>query len=105
MAELRAGAMAVCVTPPVGVDLAGYSGRLTGSEGVHDDLYGKALVLDDGRTTLALLTVDLIQLDDAAVRSMISERYPTEGLAEPIAPEAGEQMVETAIDLARTLLA
>ena len=28
MAELRAGATAVCVTPPIGVDLAGYSGRV-----------------------------------------------------------------------------
>jgi hypothetical protein len=70
MAELRAGATAVCVTPPVGVDLAGYSGRVSGSVGVHDDLYGKALVVDDGHTTLALLTVDLIQLDDAAVRQI-----------------------------------
>ena len=70
MAELRVGAAAACVTPPIGVDLAGYSGRLSGSEGVHDDLFGKALVLDDGHTTLALLTVDLIQLDDAAVQQV-----------------------------------
>ncbi|MDB5077913.1 MAG: hypothetical protein JWO42_4092, partial [Chloroflexi bacterium] len=70
MAELRAGATAVCVTPPIGVDLAGYSGRQSGSTGVHDDLYGKALVLDDGQTTLALVTVDLLQLDDAAVQEI-----------------------------------
>jgi neutral ceramidase len=70
MAELRVGAASVCVTPPVGVDLAGYSGRRGGSIGVHDDLYGKALVLDDGHTTLALLTVDLRQMNDVAVQDI-----------------------------------
>ncbi len=70
MAALRAGATAVRVTPPIGVDLAGYSGRKSGSVGVHDDLQGKALVLDDGQTKLALLTVDLLQLDAAAVQEI-----------------------------------
>jgi neutral ceramidase len=73
MAELRVGATAVRVTPPVGVDLAGYSGRKSGSVGVHDDLQGKALVLDDGQTKLALLTVDLLQLDAAAVQEIRSK--------------------------------
>ena len=29
------------------------------SKGVHDPLYGKALVLDDGETKLAVVTLDL----------------------------------------------
>lgn len=77
MAGLQAGAAAVCITPPVGVDLAGYSGRQGSSVGIHDDLYGKALVLDDGRTRLAVVTLDLIGLDEAAVhqvRARVAER-------------------------------
>jgi hypothetical protein len=38
--------------------------------GVHDDLQGKALVLDDGQTKLALITADLRQLDAEAVRQV-----------------------------------
>jgi neutral ceramidase len=81
MAELRAGAAAVCVTPPVGVDLAGYSGRQSGSLGVHDDLRAKALVLDDGNTTLAMLTVDLLQLDAAAVQQVRAKVAEQTGIA------------------------
>src|SRR5689334_21184492 len=77
MGELKAGAARVCITPPVGVDLAGYSGRAGGSTGVHDELYGKALVLDDGSTRLAVVTLDLIGLDADAVgqvRSLVAEQ-------------------------------
>jgi hypothetical protein len=70
MAELQAGAAAVCITPPVGVALAGYSGRAGNSTGIHDDLYGKALVLDDGQSPLAIVTLDLIGLDDQAVQQI-----------------------------------
>lgn len=56
---LRAGAAAVKITPPLGIPLAGYySAR--GAEGVADDLFAKALVLDDGKTKVALVVCDLI---------------------------------------------
>ncbi|MBI3876641.1 MAG: hypothetical protein HY300_11945, partial [Verrucomicrobia bacterium] len=43
--ELRLGAAAVPITPPQGVPMAGYySARY--SEGVHDELYAKALVFE-----------------------------------------------------------
>ncbi len=77
MGELQAGAARVCITPPVGVDLAGYSGRAGGSTGIHDELYGKALVLDDGATRLAVVTLDLIGLDADAVgrvRALVAEQ-------------------------------
>ena len=48
MGTLKAGMAKVVVTPPVGTQLAGYAGRTDPSTGVTDDLYAKALVLDDG---------------------------------------------------------
>lgn len=60
-ATLRAGGAAVKITPPLGIPLAGYySAR--GAEGVADDLFAKALVLDDGKTKVALVVCDLIGL-------------------------------------------
>lgn len=59
--ELRAGAAAVQITPPLGIPLAGYySAR--GADGVADDLFARALALDDGRTRVALVVCDLLSL-------------------------------------------
>ncbi|MBM3810745.1 MAG: hypothetical protein FJW20_03820 [Acidimicrobiia bacterium] len=58
---LRAGRAAVKITPPTGVPMAGYySIRL--AEGVHDDLYAKAIVLDDGLKKAALVACDLVDI-------------------------------------------
>lgn len=60
--SLLAGVSTVDITPPVGAWLAGFAARNKPSEGVHDPLRARALVLDDGQTRLALLTNDLIHL-------------------------------------------
>lgn len=57
--SLKAGAAAVIITPPAGSPMAGYY-HPRGAEGTLDDLYAKALVLDDGATRVALVTLDLI---------------------------------------------
>lgn len=59
---LEAGVAVATLTPPPGVDLAGYAARHGPSTGVHDDLYAKALVLRQGTMRLALVTTDLIGL-------------------------------------------
>ncbi len=60
---LKAGVKQVCITPPIGVELAGYGPRLARiSTDVHDDLMAQALVLDDGQTRIALITADLISI-------------------------------------------
>src|SRR5512140_1280442 len=59
--ELRLGTSAVKITPPLGIQLAGYY-HPRGSQGVLDDLYAKAAVLDDGQTQVALVVCDLISL-------------------------------------------
>jgi hypothetical protein len=58
-AELRVGAAAVPITPPVGIPMAGYYSQ-RGAQGVHDDLHAKAIVLEAGGRSAALVVLDLI---------------------------------------------
>ncbi len=82
MAELKAGAAEVVITPPVGVELEGYGARKHPSVGVHDDLYAHALVLDDGETRAGLLTCDLVGVDRelvAEVRRLVEQAGALKG--------------------------
>jgi hypothetical protein len=74
--EFRAGAAEVVTTPPVGTLLDGYGGREGGAIGVHDDLHARALVMDDGATQAAIVSVDLVGIDRRLVAS-IRERAST----------------------------
>jgi neutral ceramidase len=80
MSELRAGAAEAVITPPVGSDLSGYAARPGPSVGVHDDLWGRALVLDDGATRIGLVALDLLGVDlelDAAIREAAAAHVPS----------------------------
>ena len=46
-AALRGGAAKVNITPPVGIWLSGYGSRDKPSDAIEDELYAKAIVLDD----------------------------------------------------------
>ena len=90
----KAGAARVQVTPEVGVWMAGYPpelgqvedfpdnikgyvGRKQPSEGVHDPLWAKAVVLDDGQQRIGIVAIDtLIVTRDftQAVRKEIEQR-------------------------------
>jgi len=59
--ELRVGTAAVNISPPNGTPLAGYYHE-RGSQGVLDDLFAKAAVLDDGQTKVAFVVCDLLGL-------------------------------------------
>jgi neutral ceramidase len=59
--DFRAGAGTVKVTPPKGAPMAGYY-YSRAAEGVHDDLYAKALVLQQDSNKAALVVCDLISL-------------------------------------------
>lgn len=67
---LRAGVAQVDITPPVGTELCGYSARPGPAAGVHDPLYARALVLDDGATRAAIVTTDLIGYDHMLVEGV-----------------------------------
>lgn len=66
---LRAGAAAVKITPSLSrtVYIAGYDSNRV-AESVHDDLWARALVLDDGKMRMAVVVCDLIGLSNYRVR-------------------------------------
>jgi len=76
MSSLSVGSASVVITPPVGTPMDGYSERQGVSQGVHDDLYARALVFDDGQTRAALVSCDLLDVDRylvAAARQQAAE--------------------------------
>jgi neutral ceramidase len=65
-AELRVGAAAVPITPPLGIPMAGYYSE-RGAQGVHDDLHATAIVIESGGREAALVVLDLITTPRALV--------------------------------------
>ena len=59
--ELRIGAATVRITPPLGTPMAGYY-YTRGAEGVHDDLYAKALVIEKEGIRVAVVSCDIIEI-------------------------------------------
>jgi len=60
---MKVGVSSVNITPPIGVPMAGYSAREEAAKGIHDDLYAKVIVFDDGDAKAALVRCDLIGLE------------------------------------------
>ncbi|MGZ4965116.1 MAG: hypothetical protein ACXWC8_21385 [Limisphaerales bacterium] len=65
--RLLAGVSKRCVTPPLFVPYLTSSANGTNAPftGIHDDLFARALVLDDGHQSLAILSVDSIGFDNS----------------------------------------
>ena len=59
---MQAGSAQIDITPPIGTALTGFIARSGPATGVHDPLYAKALVLDNGATQVAIITVDVLGL-------------------------------------------
>jgi neutral ceramidase len=66
----KAYAAEVDLTPPVGSWLSGFGARIYPSAGQHDPIMARALLLDDGRTKLAIVVCDVIGFTPAAVADM-----------------------------------
>jgi len=77
--DLRVGAAAVDITPPVGTPMAGYY-NIRPSEGVHDALFAKALVLEQGGKKAALVALDLISTPQPLVDEARREIEKATGL-------------------------
>src|SRR5436190_4151780 len=67
---LTVGVAKRVVTPPLWVPYLTSSGNGTGAplQGVHDDLYARALVVSVGRRKIAVLAVDSLGYDNAILR-------------------------------------
>lgn len=78
-APLRAGAARVDITPEANAALpmSGYGGRTQGFQKVHDNIYARALVLDNGTTQAAIVTWDLIGVPDV-LWTEVSQRVAAE---------------------------
>jgi len=77
--SLRAGAARVDITPPAdaALPMSGYANRTQGFKGIHDPIYLRAIVLDDGATKAALVAWELIFVPDA-VWAEVSQRVSSE---------------------------
>lgn len=70
---LEVATATVDITGPVGYKMAGYSAREGASEGVHDPLLAKALLLRSGDEELAIITYDLIAFPSERVARVAHE--------------------------------
>jgi len=73
---LQAGAAQMNITPKLGTSLAGYFSDRK-AQRVHDELWVKALVLDNGEMAIALVVADLICLEREFIdraKSLIQQR-------------------------------
>ena len=73
---LKGGCAKIDITPHVAVWLSGYGSRNKPSEGISDELYAKALVLDDGQNKIAIVSADLLWIPleiTAEVRKKVKE--------------------------------
>ncbi|HOJ21483.1 MAG TPA: neutral/alkaline non-lysosomal ceramidase N-terminal domain-containing protein [Armatimonadota bacterium] len=81
MGTLKIGCGSAVITPGLGAHLAGYFNERRATA-VHDDLFARALVFDDGTTRAALLACDVICLPEeevARVREAIETRTGLSG--------------------------
>lgn len=75
-----AGFSKVCISPPVGAPMAGFAAREGVSEGVHDDLFVRALVLENENTAIAFVSVDVLALPSEFVRRVRDDVYKETGI-------------------------
>src|SRR5215470_1976301 len=64
---LRAGAARIDITPTAdaALPMSGYAGRTQGFRGIHDNVYVRAIVLDDGTTQAALVAWESLFVPEA----------------------------------------
>ena len=78
---ITAGAARICITPFWGVELTGWGYYLQRTwHNVHDDLNATALVLDDGKTAVALVSLDLMVLSAEFTRQVRESVHDATGI-------------------------
>ena len=77
---LKAGTSKVCISPPIGVPLAGFAARHENSTGIHDDLFARALVLETPETAIVFVSVDLLALPSEFIKQVRQSIHASTGL-------------------------
>ena len=76
MSKLQAGVSCLALEPKIGTDLIGYS-QIQETLGIHDPIHARALVLDDGQTTIALCSIEVclfLTQDVLKIRTLVADR-------------------------------
>jgi neutral ceramidase len=66
----KAGVARCTITPPTGMTMAGYGGREGTAEDKDGELFATALVLDDERARIVIVTFDLIFIEKSLVSDL-----------------------------------
>ena len=67
---VKVGIARVNITPSVGEDIIADYLRLVPAKGIGNELYAKAMVLDDGDDRVAIITADIIQFTDVLIKDI-----------------------------------
>jgi hypothetical protein len=59
MTTIQAGCSKADITPPVGTTMDGFAGRTQVSVGIHDKLFSRSVVFDDGAHSAAIVSCDV----------------------------------------------
>jgi neutral ceramidase len=68
--QLWVGTEQLIINPPFGSEMSGFNARTAKSQGVHDPLWAKALVISDGREKVALVIADLVGIDSNSIEEV-----------------------------------
>ncbi len=79
--SLNAGVSILDITPPPGVWMTGFAHRDGPAEGVLDPLFARTLVLEHKGVQLAILSLDLIQIEHSLLEEIRSEIETRTGIA------------------------
>ena len=80
MGQLFCGAAERTITPPIGLSMPGSFGSRYAT-GVRDELYTQAVVVDDGKTAVALVSIDILDFKaslTATIRREVKARLGTD---------------------------
>ena len=76
----KAGFSKVCISPAIGAPLAGFAARKDVSKGIHDDLFARALVLENAGSAVALVSVDVLALPTEFITRVRTDIQKSTGL-------------------------
>jgi neutral ceramidase len=68
--QLLVGVGQIAINPPFGAEMSGFIAREGKSEGVHDPIWAKALVISDRQEKFALVIADLVGIDAEIIETV-----------------------------------